>query len=144
MKKKKKGVIFNIGSSSAYDCSKETSIYCSTKHALLGMSKAFNTELQSHGVRSIFIAPGSMKTSMGRKVKNQDNSRLKYFVWNTSKKTIDDKCIDGVDVIVNLAGSSVFSLWTKHNKKMILNSRLDALSTIYGLIQKKKNGLKSY
>ena len=72
MKKKKKGVIFNIGSSSAYDCSKETSIYCSTKHALLGMSKAFNTELQSHGVRSIFIAPGSMKTSMGRKVKNQD------------------------------------------------------------------------
>ena len=28
--KKRKGVIFNIGSSSAYDCSKETSIYCST------------------------------------------------------------------------------------------------------------------
>ena len=72
MKKKRKGVIFNIGSSSAYDCSKETSIYCSTKHALLGMSKAFNTELQSHGVKSIFIAPGSMKTPMGRKVKNQN------------------------------------------------------------------------
>ena len=71
MKKKRRGVIFNIGSSSAYDCSKETSIYCSTKHALLGMTK-LNTELQSHGVRSIFIAPGSMKTSMGRKVKNQD------------------------------------------------------------------------
>ena len=72
MKKKRKGVIFNIGSSSAYDCSKETSIYCSTKHALLGMSRAFNTELQSHGVKSIFIAPGSMKTPMGRKVKNQN------------------------------------------------------------------------
>ena len=73
MKKKRKGVIFNIGSSSAYDCSKETSIYCSTKHALLGMSKAFNTELQSHGVKSIFIAPGSMKTPMGRKVKKLRN-----------------------------------------------------------------------
>ena len=36
------------------------------------MSKAFNTELQSHGVKSIFIAPGSMKTPMGRKVKNQN------------------------------------------------------------------------
>ncbi len=72
MKKKGKGIIFNIGSSSSYDSSKNTSIYCSTKHALLGMSKSFNTELQSHGVKTILIAPGSMKTPMGRKVKNQD------------------------------------------------------------------------
>jgi short-subunit dehydrogenase len=72
MKKKNKGTIFNSGSSSSYDCSKNTSIYCSTKHALLGMSKSFNAELKSHGVKSVFIAPGSMKTSMGRKVKNQD------------------------------------------------------------------------
>ena len=72
MKKKNRGTIFNIGSSSAYDCSKNTSVYCSTKHALLGMSKAFNAELKSYGVKSIFIAPGSMKTAMGRKVRNQD------------------------------------------------------------------------
>ena len=72
MKNKKKGFIFNIGSSSSYECSKNTSIYCTTKHALLGMSKAFNSELQSYGVKSIFIAPGSMKTPMGKKVRNQN------------------------------------------------------------------------
>ena len=72
MKKKKNGIIFNIGSSSSYDCSKNTSIYCSTKHALLGMTKAFNAEWHSQGVKSVLIAPGSMKTSMGKKVKNQD------------------------------------------------------------------------
>ena len=72
MKKKGGGIIFNIGSSSSYDCSKNTSIYCSTKHALLGMSKAFNAEWRTNGVKSIFIAPGSMKTPMGRKVRNQD------------------------------------------------------------------------
>ena len=72
MKKKNKGIIYNIGSSSSYDCSKNTSIYCSTKHALLGMSRSFNVELGSYGVRSIFIAPGSMKTPMGKKVKEQD------------------------------------------------------------------------
>lgn len=71
MKKRKKGIIFNIGSSSSYDCSEETAVYCSTKHALLGMSRAFNAELKSYGVKSIFIAPGSMKTPMGKKVKNQ-------------------------------------------------------------------------
>ena len=72
MKKRRGGVIFNIGSSSSYDCSKNTSIYCSSKHALLGMSKSFNTELLPYGVKSIFIAPGSMQTPMGKKVKNQD------------------------------------------------------------------------
>ena len=72
MKKKNRGIIFNIGSSSSYDCSENTSLYCITKHALLGMSKSFNAELKSYGVKSIFIAPGSMKTPMGRKVKNQD------------------------------------------------------------------------
>ena len=59
-----------------------------------------------------------------------------------SKKTVDNKCIDGVDVIINLAGSSVFSLWTKSNKKMILKSRLDSLSIIYKLIKEKKNKVK--
>ena len=34
----------------------------------------FNAELKPYGVKSIFIAPGSMKTPMGRKVKNQDFS----------------------------------------------------------------------
>ena len=83
----------------------------------------------------LLIDNGHSVNILTRKIKNQDNSVLKYFVWNTSKKTIDNKCIDGVDVIINLAGSSVFSLWTKSNKKMILDSRLDALSTIYGLMQ---------
>ena len=100
MKKKNKGTIFNIGSSSSYECSKNTSIYCSTKHALLGMSKSFNAELKPHGVRSIFIAPGSMKTSMGRKVKNQDfntfidpyevASIMKYLLNNEKSMFIDE------------------------------------------------------
>ncbi len=100
MKRKKGGTIFNIGSSSSYECSKSTSVYCSTKHALLGMSKGFNAELKSHGVRSIFIAPGSMKTPMGKKVKNQDfntfidpqevASIMKYFLENEKSMFVDE------------------------------------------------------
>ena len=90
----------------------------------------------------LLINNGHSVNILTRKIKNQDNSSLKYFVWNTSKKTVDNKCIDGVDVIINLAGSSVFSLWTKYNKKMILKSRLDSLSIIYELMKKKKNKVK--
>lgn len=100
MKKKNKGTIINIGSSSSYDCSENTSIYCSTKHALLGMSKAFNSEFKCYGVRSIFIAPGSMKTAMGKKVKNQDFNTfidpheianiMKYLLINEKSMSIDE------------------------------------------------------
>ena len=41
------------------------------------MSRAFHKEWRSSGVRSILIAPGSMKTRMGKKVKNQ---KYKTFI----------------------------------------------------------------
>lgn len=94
MKKNKEGgIIFNIGSSSSYDCSKETSVYCATKHALLGMSKAFNSEWLSYGIRSVLIAPGSMKTSMGKKVKKQNYNTFiePTEVANIMKSLIENK-----------------------------------------------------
>lgn len=100
MKKNGGGIIINIGSSSSYECSKNTSIYCSTKHALLGMSKSFNSELSSHGVKSIFVAPGSMQTLMGRKVKNQNFKTfidphevaniIKFLLYNQKTMFIDE------------------------------------------------------
>jgi len=72
MKKNKDGLIFNIGSSSSYDSFLNTSVYCATKHAMLSISKSFNIEWRSHGVKSIFVAPASMKTRMGKKIKNQN------------------------------------------------------------------------
>ena len=65
------GRIVNIGSSSAYSGFSETAIYCASKHALLGLSRALHDELKPYNVRTFFIAPGSIKTEMGKKVKNQ-------------------------------------------------------------------------
>ena len=72
MLKYRRGVILNIGSSASYGAGPNTSIYSSTKHALLGMSRAFQIELRDKGVRSIFAAPGSIQTKMGKKLKRQD------------------------------------------------------------------------
>ena len=54
----------------------------------------------------------------------------------------DRNCIKNVDIIINLAGSSVFSLWTKSNKKKILNSRISSLDTIYNLLINNKHQVK--
>lgn len=72
MVKNKWGRIINIGSSSAYSGAKETSIYCATKHALLGFSRALHAELREYNIRTFCISPGSVKTEMGKLVKNQN------------------------------------------------------------------------
>tara|TARA_R110002072_G_scaffold155896_2_gene306330 strand:+ start:414 stop:1139 length:726 start_codon:yes stop_codon:yes gene_type:complete len=68
------GRIINIGSSSSYSGFSNTSLYCSSKHALLGMSRSFYDELKDHNIKTFCFSPGSVKTEMGKKVKNQDFS----------------------------------------------------------------------
>lgn len=72
MKKKQWGRIVNIGSSSAYDGFPETSLYCASKHALLGLSKSLGKELKFYNIRTYFISPSGTKTEMGKRIKGQD------------------------------------------------------------------------
>jgi len=74
MIEKKWGRIVNIGSSSSYNGYKETSLYCASKHALLGISRSLYDELKSYNIKTFCFSPGSVKTKMGKKVKNQDFS----------------------------------------------------------------------
>ena len=69
---KRWGRIVNIASSSAYAGFKNTSIYCSSKHALLGLSRSLHSELKEHNVRTFCVSPGSIKTPMGKSVIGQN------------------------------------------------------------------------
>ena len=71
MKKKQWGRVINIGSSSAYAGFSGSATYCSSKHALLGLSRSAFNEYKEHNIRVISVSPGSIKTKMGKKVKNQ-------------------------------------------------------------------------
>ena len=72
MKKRRWGRIVNIGSSSSYSGFKNGTVYCSTKHSLLGLSRALFAELKEYGIRTYCISPGSTKTKMGRLSKDQN------------------------------------------------------------------------
>ncbi len=72
MKKKKWGRIINIGSSSSYHGFSEGTIYCSSKHALLGLSRSLFAELKEAKIRTFCISPGSIKTKMGKQDKKQN------------------------------------------------------------------------
>ena len=72
MKKKKWGRIINVGSSSSYQGFSEGTIYCASKHALLGLSRSLFSELKEANVRTFCISPGSIKTDMGKQDKKQN------------------------------------------------------------------------
>ncbi len=72
MKKRGWGRIVNIGSSSSYNGFKNGTMYCATKHSLLGLSRALFAELKEYGIRTYCISPGSTKTKMGRLSKDQN------------------------------------------------------------------------
>lgn len=72
MKKKKWGRIINIGSSSSYNGFAEGTMYCASKHALLGLSRSLYAELKKDKIRTMCISPGSIKTNMGKRDKKQN------------------------------------------------------------------------
>jgi len=49
------------------------------------------------------------------------------FYWNPQKNIIDLNCFNQVDSIINLSGASIFRIWTRKNKELILKSRVKSL-----------------
>ena len=66
------GRIINIGSSSSYSGFKNTSAYCASKHALLGLSRSAHDELKEHSIRTYCLSPSSTQGKMGKKSTDQD------------------------------------------------------------------------
>jgi uncharacterized protein (TIGR01777 family) len=60
------------------------------------------------------------------------------FYWNPNVGDIDEKCLIGVSVIINLAGASISKRWTSSYKKEVLESRIDTLNTLYEVLEKVK------
>ncbi|MFD2550282.1 TIGR01777 family oxidoreductase [Bizionia sediminis] len=64
-------------------------------------------------------------TTSKDKLENKEN--YKGFYWNPSNHEIDTACLEGVEVVINLAGATIANRWTAAYKNTILNSRLNTL-----------------
>ena len=74
MKKREWGKIINVGSSSSYVGFKGGSLYCMTKHAILGMSRALSEELKDYNIQVSCVSPSSMQSEMAKISIDQDFS----------------------------------------------------------------------
>ena len=66
---KRRGAIINMSSQMGHVGAVNRSVYCLTKHALEGLTKAMALELAPHGIRVVSVAPTFIDTPMYEKMK---------------------------------------------------------------------------
>lgn len=73
------------------------------------------------------------------KVKN-----LKAFYWDSKKQEIDEKCLDGIDTIIHLAGENIADgRWTDQRKKILISSRSESIGLLYDLMKRREHQVKA-
>ncbi len=69
---------------------------------------------------------------------------VKTFLWDIHKGEIDADCIDGVDIVIHLAGAGIADKrWTEERKKELIDSRTKSIGLIYHLLRTKKHQVHS-
>lgn len=109
-----------------------------SKHILL----TGGTGLIGKHLANLLLDQGYTVSDLSRS-KGKD-ARIKTYQWDVPNRKIDEDCIDGVDVIVHLAGANVAGKrWTESRKKEILDSRTRSIELIYDLLKWKKNNVQA-
>lgn len=81
-------------------------------------------------------------TTSVSKIVYHENER--GFYWNPLTGEIDKNCIEGVDVIIHLAGASISKRWTKSYKKELIESRIVSANLLFSLLKKNSNQVKHF
>ncbi|WP_259070000.1 TIGR01777 family oxidoreductase [Mucilaginibacter sp. X4EP1] len=110
---------------------KQKSILLTGGTGLIGLSLTKQLLEKGYAVSHLSRSPGK-------------DERVKTFLWDIDKGLIDEHCIDGVDIIIHLAGAGIADKpWTAERKRELVDSRTKSISLIYELLRKKKHRVKS-
>jgi 3-hydroxy acid dehydrogenase/malonic semialdehyde reductase len=71
------GHIINIGSIAGKEVYPSGNVYCATKHAVDGLTKAMRIDLMKHSIKVTQIAPGAVETEFSEVRFKGDNERAK-------------------------------------------------------------------
>jgi hypothetical protein len=81
-------------------------------------------------------------TTSSLKIQNKEN--YFGFYWNPQEGKIDESCIEGVDIIIHLAGASISKRWTNAYKQEIIESRVLSANLLFNLLKKTPNQVKHF
>lgn len=91
---------------------------------------------------ALLMKSGFDVSHLGRSART---SSIPSFVWNPSKNIIDKKALDGVDVIIHLAGAGIADRrWTRRRKDEILLSRTQSARLLRETLQERDHQVKTF
>ncbi|MGI4749613.1 MAG: TIGR01777 family oxidoreductase [Janthinobacterium lividum] len=89
----------------------------------------------------LLLNKGYTVSHLSRKEANIPEVRT--FLWDVKEGKIDQNCLNGVDMIVHLAGAGIADgRWTDERKKEIISSRTKSIELIYSLLKKHPHQIK--
>jgi len=100
------------------------------------IGKQLIAKLASHQVRVHYLTTGKQN------IKNEPH--LKGFFWDPKKEFVDEKCLDGVDAIIHLAGAGISKRWTRKYKQEIIESRVLTANTLFKLLRENQNSVRHF
>ena len=100
MRKQNSGIIVNVSSVAGRIGFPGTPAYISSKFAIEGLSECMRYEMSSHGIKTILIEPGVIKTKIF------DNMKKANFE-NSPYKELTEKVISGIKMMAELGTSPV-------------------------------------
>jgi 3-oxoacyl-[acyl-carrier protein] reductase len=80
------GRIINVGSAAGRRGYKEQGVYCSSKHALAGLTKVLAAETQQHGIRVHLLSPGGVLTGLSSELRASRGEAEDSPEWMTSEE----------------------------------------------------------
>ncbi|HZH62269.1 MAG TPA: TIGR01777 family oxidoreductase [Metabacillus sp.] len=84
-------------------------------------------------ITQYFLNKGHDVYILTRSQKTSSEKNLHFVQW-LSKTSNPAESLEGVDVIINLAGKSINNRWTEVTKKQIIESRIESTKEIYSII----------
>lgn len=86
MIKRKSGRIINIGSTAGHRGYIEQGAYCTSKHALTGLSKVLAIETQEYGIGVHMISPGGVLTGLSKDLRSSRGESEDSPKWMTPEE----------------------------------------------------------
>ena len=76
--------------------------------------------------------------------KKHNHPQAEVFEWNPNEMIVENGALDGVEVVVNLAGAGVAEKrWTADRKKALIESRIKSLQCLHEHVSKMKDPPKT-
>lgn len=89
MMERKSGRIINVGSAAGRRGYAEQGAYCSSKHALVGLTKVLTIETQSYGIRVHMLSPGGVLTGLSSELRASRGETEDSPEWMTPEEVAE-------------------------------------------------------